>query len=570
MPFDRRAGGTGRTAAGPLWPDVLAGLTLWGVLVPEALAYAGMAGLPVAAGLYTLLASLPLYFLFGGSPVLVCAATSAESIMMAAVVAPLAGGDPVRYAALTALLVLLTGLVFLVSGLMRLGRVTSFLSKPVMTGFISGLAVYIAANQLHKLLGLPRGHGDTFMQVLQLAADIGRCNQSALAVGLSALALLFALERWTPRLPAGFCVMALGIAVSRLLDLEARHGVEVVRGVATGLPGLVAPAWGIADVRAVFPAAVGLALVAFSQALGAAESYARRFGSRVDADRELRALGLANLGSAFLGGLLAGGSMSSTAVNVAAGARSRVSSLATAVLVVLTLCFLTPVFAGLPESVLGAVVMHAVIKLFKLGELRRYRAINRYEFVLSLIALLGVVVLDILPGLVLAVSASLLRLIVFASGVGLSVLGRLDGCAVAWVDTALHPGAREIPGLKALRMEGALFFANAEKFHDAVLARCGAGTGVRVLVLQLMANRRLCVTGADMLRELAGELRAMSVRLVLVDLAPQALRMLRDDGVMEIVGEDNVYPSVELAAAAVEGSLVAGAGGAGGEGSGEA
>ncbi len=319
MPFTRAApwlAGMGRIAPGA---DLLAGLTLWGVLVPEALAYAGMAGMPASAGLFTLLASLPLYFLCGGSPVLVCAATSVESIMMAAVVAPLAGGDAARYLGLMALLIATTGIVFLAGGLLRLGRATSFLSKPVMTGFTCGLAIYIAADQLHKLLGLPHGHGDTLRQIAQLAAGIGRCNPATASVGVASLALLFVLERLTPRVPAGLCVMVLGLVASKAFALGETHGVAVIQGIRAGLPSLALPHGGMADVRAVVPAALGLALVAFSQALGAVRSYAPRFGVGVDADRELRALGLANLGSALLCGLLAGGSMSSTAVNVAAG-----------------------------------------------------------------------------------------------------------------------------------------------------------------------------------------------------------------------------------------------------------
>ncbi len=534
-----------------LWPDILAGLTLWGVLVPEGLAYAGLAGLPLTAGLYTLVASLPVYFLLGGSPVLVCAATSAESIMLAAVIAPLAGGDPARYAALTALLVLLVGLLFLAAGLLRLGRMTSFLSKPVMTGFVCGLAVSIAAGQFPKLLGLPRGHGDTIAQVAHLAAHLGQCNRAALAVGLAGLALLFAFARIAPRLPAGLCVMALGIAASRFFELRARHGAATVEAVAAGLPSLALPALAPADMAALAPAAAGLALVAFSQALGAAESVARRLGSHVDADRELRALGAANLGSSMLGGLLAGGSLSSTAVNVAAGARSRFAGLTTAVMVVPTLCYLTPVFRGLPEAVLGAVVVHAVAKLMKFGELGRYFRVNRNEWYLALVALLGVVVLGILPGLVLAVSASLLRLVVYASGIELSVLGRLSGGGPDWVATARHPGAEEVPGVRVLRLEGELFFANAERFRAAVLEGCARPPRARALAIQLRANRKLCITSTDMLRDLAGALRQAGVLLAFIDPAPGTLAMLRAGGVTAIIGEERIYPDAAQAVAAL-------------------
>ncbi len=341
---------------------------------------------------------------------------------------------------------------------------TSFLSKPVMTGFVCGLAVSIAAGQFPKLLGLPRGHGDTIAQVAHLAAHLGQCNRAALAVGLAGLRCFSpssaraayaggAFESWrSASRPRGFSNCG-------------RHCAATVEAVPAGLPSIALPALAPADIAALARRR-RLALVALSQALGAAESAARRLGSHVDADRELRALGAANLGSSMLGGLLAGGSLSSTAVNVAAGARSRFAGLTTAVMVVPTLCYLTPVFRGLPEAVLGAVVVHAVAKLMKFGELGRYFRVNRNEWYLALVALLGVVVLGILPGLVLAVSASLLRLVVYASGIELSVLGRLSGGARLGA-TARHPGPRKRRGARAAPGRGA-FFAKAERFRAAV------------------------------------------------------------------------------------------------------
>ena len=532
--------------------DILAGLTLWGVLVPEGLAYAGMAGLPVQVGLYTLVASLPLYFLLGRSPVLVCAATSAESIMLAAIVAPLAGADPVRYAVLAGLLVLLTGTIFLAAGLLRLGRVSAFLSKPVMTGFVFGLAISIAANQLHKILGLPRGHGDIPAQLAHLAGHLDQCNPATVAVGGGALALVLLLERTLPRLPAGLVIMALGICLSRLLNLGPQHGVSTVAAFPAGLPGIVWPLLNRQDLLALAPASLGLALVAFSQALGAVAGYAGKSGRPVEADRELTALGLANLGSSFLGGLLAGGSMSSTAVNVAAGARTRFSTLVTALMVVLTLCFFTPALQGLPEAILGAVVLHAVLGLMKVAEMRRYYRLNRIEFSLAMVALLGVVVLDILPGLVLAVAASLLRLIFYAGNVNLSILGQLDGCAPVWVDMGQYPQAREAAGIRVLRLNMPLFFANAGKFHAVVTQLCRQQPAPRALVLHLPANPRLCITATDMLLAVARELRAARVELAFVDPAPETLRILRASGLLALVGEAHVYPGIAEAVAALD------------------
>lgn len=533
--------------------DILAGLTLWGVLVPEGLAYAGMAGMPVQAGLYTLLVSLPLYFLLGKSPVLVCAATSSESILMAAVVAPLAFADPARYAILTALLILTTGVLFLAAGLCRLGRVASFLSKPVMTGFVFGLAIFISANQLHKILGLPRGHGDIFMQLLQMGGSLGHCNPVTVCVGGTALLLLYILERYAPRIPAGLCIMALGIGASRLFELSLVHGVAIVHTFKPGLPDLVVPAINLKDVLDLAPAAAGLALVAFSQAIGAVESYAEKSERHADADRELIALGAANVASSFVGGLLAGGSMSSTAVNMAAGARSKLSTLVTACMVLLTVCFFTPVFQELPEAILGAVVMHAVFKLMKVSEMRRYLALNPIEFVLAMIALLGVVFLDILPGLALSVVASLLRLIMYASKVEVAVLGAVDSCSRVWLNTTEHPQAIETPGVRVLRLDRPLFFANAEGFRARIDELRRKEPKAKAVVLQMAGNMRLCVTGADMIASLARSMRGDGVQLAFVDPAPKVLQALRANGIFATGGEEHVYRSVDEAVAKLAG-----------------
>lgn len=540
----RLSGMSGKT----LGSDILAGMTLWGVLVPEGLAYAGMAGMPLEMGLYTLLASLPLYFLFGGSSVLVCSATSAEAIMTAAIVAPLAGLDPHRYASLTVLLVLVTGAIFVAAGACRLGRVASFLSKPIMTGFIFGLAIYIAVSQLHKVLGVHRGHGSTLMQLAHLLTNPDRINLVSTAVGGAALALIFLFERFAPRLPASLAVMALGIAGARLFELDSLQLMATVHSFPAGLPGVSLPEVTFADIESLIPPSIGLALVAFSQALGAAEGFAAKTGQRVDADRELRALGIANVGSSLMGGILAGGSMSSTAVNVAAGAKSQASTLTSWVMVILTLCFFTPVLRGFPEAILGAVVIHAVVRLMKVGEMKRYRALNRIDFILALVALGGVIFLNVLPALVIALAASVIRLVLYASNVSIAVLGRVGDDESLWMDTDQCPEAREAPGLRVLRLDRPLFFGNADRVHTRVLELCGSLPGGSTVVLDLKVNARLCVTGVDMLRSLAGELRDASIQMAVIEPAPEVLGILDKAGVLAAMGDGHVYQSAEHAA----------------------
>lgn len=523
-----------------LGPDIFAGLTLWGLLIPEGLAYAGMAGAPVEAGLYTLLASLPLYFLFGPSRMFVCASTSSSSIMMAAAVAPLAGVDPGRHAALLLLLVLLVGVIFLLAGLMRLGFVSAFLSEPVMTGFVFGMAIYIAASQMPKLLGIPKTPGDTAVQLFHLAEHVGRAVPATAGVGFGALILLFVFERLMPRLPAGLFVIGLGIGAAHVLGLDGL-GVTEVGAFPSGLPALHMPNIRLADVAALAPGAAGVALVAFSQALGTAGNYAAKFGQDVDANRELTAMGLANIGSFFLGGLVNGGSMSSTAVNDAAGARTQVSTLAAALMAVLTLLFFTPLFHDLPEAVLAAIVIHAVARLMKVSEMRRFYRWSRGEFALAMTALLGVICLNIFSGLVIAVAASLLRLIWKASKLRISVMGELPGRNAPFVSLEQHPDAREIPGLAILRLDGALFFANAAQLRDRVRGLLHSSNKPREIILELRANTDLGISSAGTLLALVKEARAAGVTIAFADLCPEVLAMLRRCGVAGIVGEERLF-----------------------------
>lgn len=539
--------------AGLLGPDILAGLTLWGLLIPEGLAYAGMAGAPVEAGLYTLLASLPLYFLFGPSRMFVCASTSSSSIMMAAAVAPLAGADPARHLTLLLLLVLLVGVIFLLAGLMRLGFVSAFLSEPVMTGFVFGMAIYIAASQIPKLVGIPKTSGDTVVQLFHLAEHIGRAVPATVCTGAGALILLFVLERLLPRLPAGLFVIGFGIAAVHLLGLDTDLGVTTVGAFPSGLPGAHPPHIRLADVAALAPGAAGVALVAFSQALGTAGNYAAKFGQDVDADRELTAMGLANIGSFFLGGLVNGGSMSSTAVNDAAGARTQVSTLAAALMAMMTLLFFTPVFHDLPETVLAAIVIHAVARLMKVSEMRRFFRWDKGEFALAMIALLGVICLNIFSGLMIAVAASLLRLIWKASKLRISVMGVLPGCGAPFVSLDQRPDAEEIPGLCILRLDGALFFANAAQLRDRVRGLLHSTGKPREIILQLRANTELGISSAGVLLALVKEARTAGVGIAFADLCPEVLDMLRRCGVVGIVGEERMFQHLAPAVEAFQG-----------------
>ena len=374
--------------------DIIAGLTLWGLVVPEGMAYAGIAGLPPQAGLYTLLAALLVYALLGTSRHLVVQATSATAALLASAVAAALvataaanASDPDTYQAYASAFVLVTGLVFLAAGLARLGFITQFLSKPVMDGFVTGLAIFVAVGQLNKLFGVPKPEGNTVEKLLGIIKELPQANWVAFAVGAAALAVLFLLPRWNKKIPAGLVVLFGAIALSAALDLNGKYGVEIVGTLPQGLPTLAFPQ-GVpfTTYLAMVLPAMGVLLVAYSEALGVAHEFAEKHGYEVNADQELNAHAAANLVSALFGGMLAGGSMSASAVKEGAGARSQVTNLVTWVVTIITVLFLTPLFTTLPEAVLAALIIHAVWHIIASRKLQKIRLASRVEFWFAVLA----------------------------------------------------------------------------------------------------------------------------------------------------------------------------------------
>ena len=390
--------------------DLIAGLTLWGLVVPEAMAYAGIAGLPPQAGLYTLLAALLVYAIFGTSRHLVVQATSATAALLASAVAAAlvataaaTASDPETYQTYASAFVLVTGLVFLAAGIARLGFITQFLSKPVMDGFVTGLAIFVAVGQLNKLFGVPKPEGNTVEKLLGIIKELPQANWVAFAVGAAALAVLFLLPRWNKKIPAGLVVLFGAIALSAALDLNGNYGVEIVGTLPQGLPTLTFPKVPFTTYLAMMLPAMGVLLVAYSEALGVAHEFAEKHGYEVDANQELNAHAVANLVSALFGGMLAAGSMSASAVKEGAGARSQVTNLVTWVVTIITVLFLTPLFTTLPEAVLAALIIHAVWHIIASRKLEKVRQASPVEFWFGVLALAGVLFIDVLQGMIIGV-----------------------------------------------------------------------------------------------------------------------------------------------------------------------
>jgi sulfate permease, SulP family len=531
--------------AGWLRADITAGLTLWGILVPEGIAYAALAGAPVQAGLYTLLASLVVYAILGTTRQAVSAPTSGSSIMMATVVAPFLVTSSGELAELLVLLVLVVGIIFLLSGLMRLGFVVAFISHSVMTGFVFGLAIYIAVSQASKLFGLSRGHGETLYQLWHLVGQLGAANWVTFAIGAGALVLLYLIEARAPRAPAPLMIMAAGVLVVSVLRLGEEHGVQVVGIIHSGFPAVSLPKVDVDDVLDLLPGACAIALFILSEALGVGYSLSSKYGYDIEPNQELVAIGVSNLAAACLGGIVSGCSVSSTAVNDRAGAKSQVSSLAAAIMVLITLVALMPLFHNLPQAVLSAIVIHAVARMMRVAELKRFYRFHPGEFAQALVALIGVLTVGILPGLGIAVVLSLLRFIWGASYLSLSRLGPAPGREHSYEVIGRASDWGSIPGLEILRLDSPLFFANALRFRNEVRLLLSGSIPPNAILLNLHANFGIDLSATDTLLGLVAESEATSTEILFAELQDPVRQMFRRCGLLNRVGENRIFATVD-------------------------
>jgi high affinity sulfate transporter 1 len=540
--------------------DIIAGLTLWGLVVPEAMAYAGIAGLPPQAGLYTLLAALLVYALLGTSRHLVAQATSATAALLAssvaaALVATAAANasDPATYQAYAAAFVLVTGLVFLAAGLAKLGFITQFLSKPVMDGFVMGIAIFVAVGQLNKLFGVEKPEGNTVEKLLGIIKELPQANWATFVVGAIALALLFLLPRWNKKIPAGLVVLFGAIALSAALDLNGKYGVEIVGTLPQGLPTLAFPQVPFTTYLAMVLPAMGVLLVAYSEALGVAHEFAEKHGYEVDANQELNAHAAANLVSALFGGMLAAGSMSASAVKEGAGARSQVTNLVTWVVTIITVLFLTPLFATLPEAVLAALIIHAVWHIIASRKLQKVRQASPVEFWFGVLALAGVLLIDVLEGMIIGVVASLVFVVYKTSRPHIASLGRVPGVPGAYSDLGRHPEDTPVPGVLIVRVDAQLYYANALTVRDRVKGMVAEmASPPRAVIIDSAAWDQLDVTSTEVIKGLVKELRGQGIDVYFADVHAPVIEYGRKMGLLEAIGEDHVFPTVDAAVRSLE------------------
>jgi high affinity sulfate transporter 1 len=540
--------------------DVIAGLTVWAVLVPEALAYASIAGVSPVVGLYAAPGALLLYAVFGSSRHLVVGPMSATAALSAAAVADVATAGAPEFTTLTVALALTVVIAGIAAGLLRLGFLASFISEPVLKGFIIGLALTIIAGQLPGLFGIPSVSGDFFEKMAGVIRELGQTHLPTLLTGLASLAIVLVLKELAPVLPGSLIAVAISIAAVAIFNLDD-IGVEIVGEIPQGLPSFGLPGTGLDAYIDLLPGAIGILLVGFAEGLGAAKTYAARHHYEIAPNRELVGLGAANLAAGLSSGMVVNGSLSKTAVNGGAGARSQVSSLVVAAMTIVTLLFLTGLFERLPEATLSAVVIAAVWELVDVRSLiRLYRLstqplarisglVARPDFLAAVAALFGVLIFDTLPGLFIGIGVSLALLLYRASRPHIATLGRVPGTEDQYGDVARHPENATAPGVVVLRVDSGLFFANADNVRDVIRA-AAATPGTRAVVMDMESVPGADVSAVRMLAEVREDLERSGIRIAFArDLGGVRDLMRRELGEAAMRG---VYPTVRQAVDAMQ------------------
>ncbi|MFJ6054325.1 SulP family inorganic anion transporter [Streptomyces sp. NPDC092307] len=527
--------------------DVPAGVTVAAYLVPQVMAYAGVAGLPPVVGLWAALPAMVLYALSGSSRLLSVGPESTTALMTAVAVGPLAAGDPARYAVLSAALAVVVGLLCLVAWAVRLGFLADLLSRPVLVGYLAGVALIMVVDQLPRLAGTS-GSGSGFFPQL-FSFHLGDVHWPTAVLAAGCLVLLFVLPLlWRP-LPGPLVVLALATAVVGGFALDDNYGINVIGAVPTGLPGFALPD-PAAYAGLVLPA-VGVLLVGYSDVVLTARAFACHDDPRpLAANRELLALGVSNIGAGVLHGFPVSSSASRTALADSAGARTQAYSLVGAVCVAAVLLFLGPLLAHTPSAALGAIVVYAAVRLVEVGEFRRLAAFRRREFLLALGCGLGVLALGILYGVLLAVALSVAELLTRVARPHDAVEGMVPGLA-GMHDIDDYPTARTIPGLLIYRYDSPLFFANAEDFRRRAMASVAVqDEPVHWFVLNTEANVEVDITALDAVEALRSELAERNIVFALARVKHDLRRPLDAYGLTAKIGPERVFPTLPTAVTA--------------------
>ena len=530
--------------------DLVAGLVLAAILVPQGMAYAELAGLPAVTGLYTTVACLVGYAIFGPSRVLVLGPDSSVSPMILAAITPLiVTNDPTTAVVLAGMLSIMVGVIEIGLGLGRLGFVADLLSSEVQVGYLNGLAITIMVSQLPKLFGFSTDADGFFDDIRAFVDNLDQTVWQALVIGLGVLVVLLVLPRITRRVPAVLVAVVAATVVAAVFSV-ADHGVTTVGTLPQGLPRPSLPWTSLHDAGLLLLGAVGITLVSLTDTIATASSFAARRGDEIDPDQEMVGMGASNVLTGLFQGFAVSTSASRTAVADQSGAKSQLTGVVGAGVVVVLLLFLNDLLADLPQAALAAVVIAAALSLLDLRSLRRYWSVRPSALLLSVTASLGVMVFGVLQGILVAILLAVALFFRRSWWPHGAVLGQVDGLD-GWHDTEAFSETRQLPGIVVYRWEAPLFFANAGAFRRQIrgLAR---RDGCRWIVLQCEAITDIDVTAAAMLEALDDELNAEGVHLAFVEMRTRLQEMALNYGLMETLDAEHFYPSMEAALAAID------------------
>ncbi len=535
----------------PRWlpKDLMAGLVLTAILVPQGMAYAELAGLPPITGLYTSILCLVGYAALGPSRILVLGPDSSLGPMIAATILPLAGADgsPARAVALASMLAILVGAMMILAGVAKLGFVADLLSKPTQIGYMTGLALTILVGQLPKLFGFSI-HSDT------LRGDItgfveglrsGEAVTAAVITGLFGLAAILVLQRWLPKIPAVLVAVVLSIGAAVVFDL-ARHGVSLVGTLPQGLPPFTLPSVSASDFGLLVAGALGISLVALTDTISTASAFAARSGDEVQANQEMIGIGTSNVAAGLFQGFPVSTSGSRTAVADQSGAKTQITGLVGAAVIVLMLLVVPGLFRNLPQPTLAAVVMAAALSLADLAGMKRLWKVRRTEFALSIAAFFGVAVLGVLPGIAIAVGLSILNVFRRSWWPYSTSLGRVEGVP-GYHDVRSYPDAEQTGGVIVFRFDAPLFFANARSFRQQVRELAAAEPRPRWIVVAAEPITDVDTTAADMLEDLDESLNRHGISLIFAEMKDPVRTKIERYELTRTIDPTHFFPTIESA-----------------------
>ncbi len=532
-----------------LLKDVIAGVVLTTLLVPQGMAYAELAGLPPITGLYTSIMCLLGYAAFGPSRILVLGPDSSLGPMIAATILPLiaAKGDPKRAVALASILAIMVAAIMILASVAKLGFIADLISKPTMIGYMNGLALTILIGQLPKLFGFKVEADDLIREVAGFVKGLanGEAVAAAAAVGIAGIVLIRVLQRWLPKVPAVLIMVVLAIASTSVFSL-ADHGVSLVGVLPKGFPPLTLPHVGLADLGPLFAGALGIALVSLADTISTASAFAARTGQEIHGNQEMIGIGAANLAAGLFQGFPVSTSGSRTAVAERAGAKTQLTGVTGAALIILMIVLVPGLFRNLPQPALAAVVITASLSLADIPATMRLWRQRKAEFLLSIAAFLGVALLGVLPGIAIAVGLSILNVFRRAWWPYDTVLGRVEGLE-GYHDVRSYPDAGHLPGLVIYRFDAPLFFANAKTFRDEIRRLAKTDPPPAWIVVAAEPVTDVDTTASDVLEELDETLNAQSISLVFAELKDPVRRKIERYGLTRTIDPRHFFPTIEAA-----------------------